>query len=328
VSAPVHLIRGSDPALVGAAVSQLVDELVGDRERSEVVEEVGEDAALAEVVMAARSMSMFGDLVVVARGAARFRTDELGPLLDYLAEPNPSTTLVLVWEPPPGGESRQAPKKLLDAVRAGGGAVVDADPPGQAKQRSQWLEQRLAESSVALDGAARAAILAHLGEDVGRVGELLAVLEGCFAPGERLGAADVEPYLGEAGSVPPWELTDAIDRGDVPGAILSVQRMIGGDRHPLQIMATLQSHFERMLRLDGANVAHERAAAELLGLRGSTFPARKALTGARRLGSERLRTAIGLLAAADADLRGATGCPPEQVMEVLVGRLARLSGHR
>jgi DNA polymerase-3 subunit delta len=83
-----------------------------------------------------------------------------------------------------------------------------------------------------------------------------------------------------------------------------------------------------MILHDGANVEHERAAAELLGLKGSTFPARKALTGARRLGSERLRTAIGLLAAADADLRGATGCPPEQVMEVLVGRLARLSGHR
>ena len=56
-----------------------------------------------------------------------------------------------------------------------------------------------------------------------------------------------------------------------------------------------------------------------------TFPARKALEQGRKLGTDRLRQAVHLLARADLDLRGAKAWPPELVMEVLVARLARLS---
>jgi DNA polymerase-3 subunit delta len=80
-----------------------------------------------------------------------------------------------------------------------------------------------------------------------------------------------------------------------------------------------------MLRLDGAGVRDEAQAAELLGMKGSTFPAKKALNQARRLGHDGVVDAIGLLADADLDLRTFTKDWPEQlVMEVLVARLSRL----
>ena len=126
--------------------------------------------------------------------------------------------------------------------------------------------------------------------------------------------------------MPPWELTDAIDRGDIPGALDRLTRMLGaGERHPLQLLATLHTHYGRMLRLDGEAALDEKAAAKVLGIRGSTFPAKKALTQTKRLGPQKLHTAIGLLADADLALRGALAWPPELVMEVLVARLARLS---
>ena len=88
-------------------------------------------------------------------------------------------------------------------------------------------------------------------------------------------------------------------------------------------MATLHTHYGRILRLDGAG-GGRRAAAAVLGMKGSTFP-RKALQQSRRLGTERVRRAVELLAAADLDLRGVTAWPEETVMEVLVARLAHLS---
>jgi DNA polymerase-3 subunit delta len=88
-------------------------------------------------------------------------------------------------------------------------------------------------------------------------------------------------------------------------------------------MATLHSHYARMLRLDGAGARSEKEAAEVLGLRGSTFPAKKALNGARALGSPGVRRAITLLAESDLALRGAQAWSNELVMEVLVARLAR-----
>jgi DNA polymerase-3 subunit delta len=99
----------------------------------------------------------------------------------------------------------------------------------------------------------------------------------------------------------------------------------GGGRHALQIMATLQNHYGRMLALDGAAVGGERDAAALLGLRGSTFPARKALSQSRRLGHDRVVRAIDLLATADLDLRGGKAWPDDLVLEVLVARLAYLA---
>ena len=48
------------------------------------------------------------------------------------------------------------------------------------------------------------------------------------------------------------------------------------------------------------------------------------LTQTKRLGSDKIATAIGLLADADLALRGAIAWPPDLVMEVLVARLARL----
>ena len=42
----------------------------------------------------------------------------------------------------------------------------------------------------------------------------------------------------------------------------------GGGRHELQVMATLQGHYARVLRLDGAGARSEKEAAEVLGLGG------------------------------------------------------------
>ena len=149
-----------------------------------------------------------------------------------------------------------------------------------------------------------------------------------FGPGAGpLGPDDVEPFIGDAGGVPPWDLTDALDAGRVSDAVTNVRRMVqGGGRHPLQVMATLTTHYGRMLRLDGSGIRSEKDAAALLGMKGSTYPAKKALAATAKLGSARIARAVRLLAVADVDLRGRTATPPEQVLEVLVARLASLAG--
>jgi DNA polymerase III delta subunit len=79
-----------------------------------------------------------------------------------------------------------------------------------------------------------------------------------------------------------------------------------------------------MLRLDGAGVTSADQAAQLLGLR-SSYPAKKALAQATRLGSAGVGRAIQLLARADLDLRGLTDLGGDVVLEVLVARLSRLA---
>src|SRR5205085_6663885 len=95
-------------------------------------------------------------------------------------------------------------------------------------------------------------VVGHFGEDAARLLALIAVLEEAFPAGAALGPDDVEPYLGEAGGVAPWDLTDAIDAGDTALALTHLHRLLeGGERHPLVVLATLHNHYARILRVQG-----------------------------------------------------------------------------
>jgi DNA polymerase III subunit delta len=328
LDAPVYLVRGDDDVLLRDAARDLIHRLLGDVDAGLGVDEIardrfqpsdGSEPTITPLVQAAQTPPFLTDRrVVVGRDLDVFtRTEQVAPLVAYLADPLPTTSLVLVW---PQG---RIPKSLTDAVKSSGGEQVDTSP---GRKLASWVDEQLSAAGLKLDRAGADRVMGWLGDDPQRLVGLVGTLVGAFGEGARLGVEDVEPFLGEGGGVPPWELTDALDRGDIATALHKLRRMVGGGgRHPLVVMATLHGHYARMLQLDGAAVRGEKEAAQLLGLRGSTFPARKALQQARRLGHERVVQAISLLAAADLDLRGAKAWPENLVLEVLVARLARLA---
>lgn len=324
---PVTLLKGDDEAVLRDAVRLLVDDLVGDGDRALMVEEIevgagtgdgGVDPLLALVDAAQTPPFLTEFRVVLGRIVDKRERNELvQPLVDYLVDPLPSTVLVLEWR---GG---RVPKALMESVTRVGGAQVDTSP---GRKVGEWVTAHLAEAHLKVDSEGRARLTTWVGDEPSRLLGLIDLLRSTYGTGPKITAADIEPFLGDDGGVPPWDLTDAIDRGDRPAALELLQRMIGqGERHPFQVLGTLHGHFARMLRLDGADVAGEKEAAELLGLKGSTFPARKAMGQARRLGHDRILRAVDLLAQADLDLRGGKAWPDHLVLEVLVARLATIS---
>jgi DNA polymerase-3 subunit delta len=275
---------------------------------------------MAAVVEAAQTPPFLGSRrVVVARAIGRFSAADVAPLVAYLGDPLPTSALVLV------GGGGQIAKALLDAVKKVG-HVVDAGAPSSGKARQSWLAAQLKSAPVSLDARAAELVGSHLGEDVGRLPSLLELLAAAHGEGASVGADEVAPFLGEAGGVAPWDLTDAIDRGDTAAALENLHRLLGSGRHSLVILASLHNHYTRILRLEGSGAADEKAAAQMLGINGSTFPARKALSQARRLGHDAVARAVTLLAEADLALKGAIEWPDGLVLEVLVARLSRLGG--
>jgi len=294
---------------------------VGDGDRTLMVDDFdSDDFEMRAVVDSAQTPPFLTERrVVVARGVGRFNADDVAPLVAYLADPLPTTELVLV-----AGGGRM-PKALTDALKKVGGTTIETAPPSRAKERAGWFDDQVRQSGLKLDGAAMQLLTGWLGEDAGRLQGILETLAATYGKGTTLRPADVSPFLGDAGCVPPWDLTDAIDNGDVSGALDVLDRMlVGGSRHPLQVLAVLNTHYLRMLQIDSPEIRGEKMAAERLGIVGkqSTFPAKKALSVAQRLGSERVGEFVTLLARADLDLHGARNWPPELVVEVLVARLA------
>ena len=327
---PIILITGNDESLVVDELTTRIHEAVGAADRSLMLDDFdAEHSTIDETELAVRSavdaastLALFSEhRVVVLRHINAPKVDSLQPLVGYLANPVDSTHLLLT-------ATGAVAKSVLDAIKKAGGTTVSTTVADKPKEREIWFREQLQAAGLRLDPAAIATIVDRLGNDAGRFPGVVDVLLSTYGRSTKLSRDDVVPFLGEAGMVAPWKLTDAIDSGDVPLALAMLHRMLdAGEMHALQVMAVLHRHFERLARLDGADVSTPADAMELLGIK-SEFPARKAMSQFDRLGSDAVRDAMQLLADADIHLRGGRDWQPELVMEVLVARLAKLSTRR
>jgi DNA polymerase-3 subunit delta len=336
------LVRGDDPVLRDRAVDAVVAELVGTEDRGLVVAEItvpgasggadddgpsgadGRAAAVGEILFACQSPPfMTARRVVVVRDIGHLTASDAAPIVAYLDDPLETTDVVFVAG---GGKAPDALTKKLKAVGAREHGPASSDT-------AAVLATECAAAGIHLRPGAQRAVVDRLGEDAGRVPALVEMLLTVHGPGADLEADDVAPYLGEAGAVPIYTLTNAVERGDVAEALAVLDRLLHASGagqtkplHPLQILATLHNHVRRLARLDDPAVTSVADAIEALGGRVKEFPARKAWEGSQRLGTDGIRRAYDALATADLDLKGARALPAEVVAEILVTRLTALSG--
>ena len=165
----VTLVKGDDEVVLRDAVRLLVDELVGDEDRSLVVEEVevggadddGRDPMVALVDAAQTPPFLTEHRVVLARVIEkRERNDQVGVLVDYLADPLPSTRLVLEWR------TGKVPKALLEAVTRAGGEQIDTSP---GRKLGEWIQQHLSDADLKVDAEGRQRLTTWVGDEPSRL---------------------------------------------------------------------------------------------------------------------------------------------------------------
>jgi DNA polymerase-3 subunit delta len=345
----IILVQGTDPSLRDREVQRVIDELLagvdrsialddhtvesrrrgggGDSEQAtEEADDIGTGASLelptfAAVVNAVQSPPFMTECrVVVVRDIGNLTGEQGKWLAEWIADPLDGVHLVLV-----SGGGR-VPMALDKACKASATVV---GPAGE--QTASALASAAKEARLRLSADASARIATHLGDDAGRVPELVELLRATYGANAVLDVDSVEAYLGELGTAGRFDLTNAIDRGELGTALEVLHRLLTATSaaqpkplHPMQVMASLVFHYQRLLRLDDPAITTKEQAAEVLGMKsagGARFP----LEAARRLGSDGLREALGLLAQAELDLRGQSGLDERTAIDVLVARLAALS---
>ena len=261
--------------------------------------------------------------VVVLRDAQNLTTDEADVVVRWIANPAPDIILLIGLVGTP-----------THKIAKGAGELVTLSVGTGRDEKPTYVRTTLANYGVHLDAGALNELISRVGDEIERVDAIARTLASIYGT-TKLNVADIEPYIGDAWSVPEWDLTDAIDKGDVTTAIVIARRMLDSrGRVGLQIINLLQRHFMRAVRLDGLSLS-DADAAKLLGSK-SAFVGKKAIGNARRLGTDRLGDAMAMLAQADLDLKGAVSFGGKDlendqdvteltVIEVLVARLARLS---
>ena len=145
------------------------------------------------------------------------RAGDAAPLVAYLAGPLDTTALVLVV----GGGA--TPEDLAKALKAREGRQGRARPPRRRATCSRSTSPTPGSSSAPTRPStwrptwARMPAACRSSSRCSRA---------AFGPGATLDVDDVEPYLGDAGSVPNYQLTNAIEAGDIAGALATLRRLL------------------------------------------------------------------------------------------------------
>ena len=325
-------VVGTDATMVYDAVHNVVAGALGERDPAFALQDfVARDATLSvgdsvgsRVLEALTTPPLLSDRrVVVVRDAQLLVADEITSLLEWMARPSPDAVLVLCVV---GTKAH----KLVKAAAE----VIEVNVGSRTVDRVSFVAAKLAEYRVSVDHPTATRVTDRIGDDLARVDALARTLQSIYGT-SPLTFVQISPYLGDAGDVPEWDLTDAIDAGDATRAIVTARRMLDSKgRGGLQIVNILQRHFLRMARLEGSGAISDDDAAAALGI--NRFPAGKALRNAQRLGTERIGSAVHMITRADMDLKGAVSYGAKDlntdqdvteltVIEVLVARLAKVT---
>lgn len=308
---PAYLLAGSEPLLrddsmaaIRAAVLEghaedfNLDRLEGDATSAQVLE----NAVRTLPVLSSHRLVI---LVEPERGRAKAREllDRLAEVVPDLGHP-PETVLVVTAAKT---DKRTRWVKAFDDPAA----VVDCEAPRGTRELVAFIESEASRQGLDLAPAAARLLVEQVGPQLLLLRQELAKVSLMVAPGERAEREHVGLATHAVADQPIWDLTDAIGDGHLAEAVKRLDRMAGQGAPAPVVLASLATHFRRLLRIaEGGRVA------------GPPFVVKKMERQAGRYSVGRLEACLGFIHRTDTALKGAEQLGPELALERLVIALA------
>ena len=318
MSEGLHLVLGDEELLVERAVSGILraarasagtDGVPVNRLRA------GEVTVnnLAELL----SPAQFADeRVVVLEAAAEAGKDAVELIASAAADLPPGTVLVVVHTG--GGRAKALAGRLRDL----GAQTHECAKIKKSNELAAFVRAEFRALKVRVDDDAVAALLDSIGSDIR---ELAAACSQLVADtGGAVDAAAVRRYHNGKADVTGFEIADRAVTGDIPGAAESL-RWARSQGVPHVLLAdALAEAVHAIARVGPLSGSPYQLAGEL-GM--PPWRVQKAQKQARGWSRDRVASAIQLVAALNADVKGAAA-DPDYVLENTVRRVAELAGRR
>jgi DNA polymerase-3 subunit delta len=195
-----------------------------------------------QIVDACSTLPMMGRRrLVVVSGIEAAKGKQLGPVAKYLANPSPTTTLVLVGSTV---DLRGAVYKAAKKV----GLVEKCDPP-YANKLPSWIQARARSRSIRIDPDAAALLGDIVGTDLAGLDESLERLTLYVSKPDtntHITQSDVEACIARTRTHTVFELTDAVGRRQPADAIRILEAMLHAREAPIAIVAMVGRHIRRL----------------------------------------------------------------------------------
>jgi len=239
---PVYCLHGGERFLIDRCVEALRAAVLGAGQAAAFNLDSFElkDSGLASALSAARTLPMFSKRrLVIGRGIDQLKADDLEPLAAYVADPNPTTCLVLL------GDKIDGRLRAFQGLRKAG--FLHEFPRLRDRELPAWIQREATARTITIDADGVQALAEAAGADLGRLAQALEQLS-LYAPNQRIRRTHVEELVAETRERSVFELTKTIGDGDVPGALALLGNMLRNREPPLRILFMLVRQIRQIWR--------------------------------------------------------------------------------
>ena len=296
-----YLIHGDDHGRIAQRRAKL-RELAEAQSGAQGFELFEGDASSPETVAAALNAMTFaiGRRFIIVDGVERWKEKDLDALEAAMAHIDPDTTLSFFARE--DGRSK-APKRLHDAIKRAGGEI-SVQENLKPWELPKWVTQQARACGLGLTPEAARALVNQVGERQERLLRELEKLVLEFGPGTDLDAEQIQDLTASSAEHKAWTLADALLSGDPARATRAyLQIRAQGERLP-GLIYWMSSRVRQAHQAARALEAGQPQATVRSGLRMPPKAADQLINDARRMGADRLRHAIEIIADLELASRG------------------------
>jgi DNA polymerase III subunit delta len=296
-----YLIHGDDHGRIAQRRAKL-RELAEVQSGAQGFELFEGDASSPEMVAAALNAMTFaiGRRFIIVDGVERWKDKDLDALEAAMAQIDPDTTLSFFARE----DGRlKAPKRLHDAIKRAGGEI-SVQENMKPWELPKWVTQQARACGLGLTPEAARALVNQVGERQERLLRELEKLVLEFGPGTDLDAEQIQELTASSAEHKAWTLADALLSGDPARATSAyLQIRAQGERLP-GLIYWMSSRVRQAHQAARALEAGQPQATVRSGLRMPPKAADQLINDARRMGADRLRQAIEIIADLELASRG------------------------
>lgn len=231
-----------------------------------------------------------------------------------------STVVALAWRPAARGGGASPLKEA--AARLG----VQVECSLAEADRAEWVRSALDRLGVQAEPSAVGELLQRTGSDLRHLASQLEKLSLYAGTGGRVTVDDVRRVVLRSTEVKTWELTAAIGKRNLRGAVALVETLLEDGEAPGGLLSYLNSYLRSLAQVQALAARHGSSPAtlarEIPGKK--EFQVRQALEELRTWAPSELRLAFDMLVRAD--LRIKTGADPRLVLELFLIQLCARRG--
>lgn len=295
--APIYILCSEHPLLIERAVTAIRDAAVPPEARGFNYEAMdGKGATAQRILAAAQTLPMMAQRrMVLVRDLSAMSAAELTHLVPYLQSPNPSTVLVALVA--------KVDKRLKFFAAADKKKVIhDLAPP---RNLDAWARAEAGARKIDIGSDACTRLSEAVGKDLSRIALALEQLA-LYAGDRRITVDDVDELIADTRERSVFELTEAIGRGDLAGALAAVASLCDQRQSAIGVVVMLARHMRQLALYHVATDKRlpKAEATRLVGV--PPFVMSKLAGQARRYGARAAAEALGKLTHADRALKGQT----------------------